>query len=202
MTQVRDLDYLNDLYAASEDPWHLRSGWYSDRKRSVVLGCLPRARYVKTLELGCEVGELTVGLARRSEAVLGIDPRRHAVAEAHARTAHLSNVQLQQLTVPHQWPGARNFDLVVLNEIGYSMSAAVWAQLCQSVCGGLAQDATVIACHWRHELPDRTLESETLHGMLDSMLGLTKLTHVEDCDFLLDVWTTSQRTVAQLEGLL
>jgi hypothetical protein len=29
------LQHLNELFAASEDPWHTRSGWYAQRKRQL-----------------------------------------------------------------------------------------------------------------------------------------------------------------------
>jgi hypothetical protein len=202
MTQVGDLDYLNELYAAAEDPWHLRSGWYYQRKRDLLLATLPRARYSRAAQLGCDDPELVVGLSRRSDAVSAFDFDRPSVTAMRQHVAHLSHVEVGQPLRPDRWHAAQpSFDLVVLNEVGSRSDAATWAQLCHSVSEHLAPDATVLACHYRHSLKGRVLHAETVHGMLESILGLTKQAHVADADLIIDVWTTSARTVAEMDGI-
>jgi hypothetical protein len=45
------------------------------------------------------------------------------------------------------------------------------------------------------------LATDALHGQLGEALGLPRHTSVTDADFVIDVWTTGSRSVAQAEGL-
>ncbi|MDQ1744230.1 MAG: hypothetical protein QOE23_2569 [Pseudonocardiales bacterium] len=189
MTSPNDLEYLNSLYGQSEDPWHMRSGWQAERRRDLLLATLNHSRYGNTFEPGCAAGELTAGLARRSDRVLAVDDNRAALAEARTRTTHLSNVDLQWMRLPEQWPSEEKFDLIVLNQVGYRLDLASWAALATAARSSLGQDATVLACHDQHESAERILDTQTLHGILDSILGLTRQTQVIDADFTIDVWT-------------
>lgn len=201
VTEPADLGYLNSMYARGGDPWHLRSGWYERRKLQLLLACLPKERYRAAFEPGCSVGEVTAGLAERCDAVLAADFHSDAVTAARRRTAGTPNVEVRQLLLPRQWPRPERFDLVVLSEIGYFLTPSAWAQLCVRVAGGLADDATVLACHWRGDFAERTQSTDALHAQLGDALGLPRHTSVTDADFIIDVWTTTARTVAQSEGL-
>ncbi len=196
-----DLGYLDSMYARDDDPWQLRSGWYERRKLGMLLACLPKERYRAAFEPGCSVGEVTAGLAGRCDMVLAADFHAKAVAAARRRTARAPNVEVRQLLLPGQWPGKGQFDLVVLSEIGYFLTPPAWAQLCSRTAGSLAADATVLACHWRADFAQRTLPTEVLHARLGAALGLPRHTSVTDADFIIDVWTANQRTVAQSGGL-
>ena len=57
------------------------------------------------------------------------------------------------------------------------------------VRGSLEPDATVLACHHHRQFTSRQLQTDTLHGTLDSILGLTRQTRVIDSTFAIDVWT-------------
>ncbi|UQX88614.1 nodulation S family protein [Jatrophihabitans telluris] len=197
---MTDLEHLNELFAASEDPWHMRSGWHAQRKRDLLLASLPNSRYDYTFEPGCSAGELTPELARRSERVLAVDGFRESVTATRNRTAHLSNVVVEHRHVPSEWPREQKFDLIVLNEIGSMTNSSDWAALSDAVLGSLTSDATVLACHWRHHFPGRTLSTDTLHGLLDSILGLPRQTKVTDADFTIAVWTTRPRTTTERDG--
>jgi 2-polyprenyl-3-methyl-5-hydroxy-6-metoxy-1,4-benzoquinol methylase len=197
---MTDLDQLNELYGASEDPWHMRSGWHAQRKRELILASLPNSRYDDVFEPGCSHGELTVDLARRAEHVLAVDSFRDAVTDARDRTAHLSNVEVDYRHLPEEWPRGRRFDLIVLNEIGSMSTSADWAATADAVRTSLTHDATVLACHWRHHFAGRTLQADTLHGLLDSVLGLPKQTRLVDADFVIAVWTTRDRGAANGYG--
>jgi SAM-dependent methyltransferase len=195
ITDPIDLAYVNDLYAVSEDPWHMRSGWYAERKRDLVLASLPNARYGRAFQPGCSTGQLTLGLARRSDQVLAVDSDRDAVTATRSRTSHLSNVEVERRTLPREWPSAQ-FDLVVLHELGPRFTSSDWADLATAVLATLSNDATVLACHGREDSAEQTLEIETLHGLLDSILGLPRQTRIRDADFTITVWTTRSRADA------
>ncbi|MGX7677330.1 SAM-dependent methyltransferase [Jatrophihabitans sp. DSM 45814] len=199
---MTDLQHLNDLFAASEDPWHMRSGWHAQRKRDLLLATLPNSRYVSTFEPGCSQGELTPDLARRSERLLAVDGYRDNVTATRNRTSHLSNVTVDHRHLPDDWPRGEKFDLIVLNEIGSMAEASEWATMADAVLDSLDADATVLACHWQHHFPGRTLQTETLHGLLDSILGLPRQTRVSDADFTIAVWTTRPRTTSERDGSL
>ena len=183
------LEHLNSLYGACEDPWHMRSGWQAERRRDLLLAALNHPRYGNTFEPGCAAGELTAGLARRSDRVLAADDNRTALSEARTRTSHLSNVDIQWMRLPEQWPTEEKFDLIVLHQVGYRLDLAAWAELATATRNSLAADGTVLACHHQHEFPERILDTQTLHGILDSILGLKRQTQVTDSDFTIDVWT-------------
>ncbi|MEO6700943.1 MAG: class I SAM-dependent methyltransferase [Jatrophihabitantaceae bacterium] len=186
---MSDLEHLNELYGASEDPWHMREGWHDQRRRDLLLASLSHARYGNTFLPGCGPGDLISALARRTDRVLAADDNRDALAAARSRTSHLSNVDIQWLQLPAGWPAESSFDLVVLHEMGYLMDLADWAQLAESVRGSLLPGATVLACHRHQEFSDRYLRTETLRSTLDSILGLSRQTRVLDSDFAIDVWT-------------
>jgi hypothetical protein len=188
-TTPNTLEQLNSLYGACEDPWHMRSGWQAERKRDLVLAALNHPRYGTTFEPCCADGELTAGLARRSDRLLAADDNRSALSEARTRTAHLSNIEVRWMRLPEQWPTEERFDLIVLHQVGYRMDLAAWAELATAVRNSLARDATVLACHEQHEFAERILDTQTLHGILDSVLGLKRQTQVVDSDFIIDVWT-------------
>jgi hypothetical protein len=197
---MTDLQHLNELFGASEDPWHMRSGWHAQRKRDLLLASLPNSRYTSTFEPGCSQGELTPELARRSERVLAVDGFRDSVTATRSRTAHLSNVTVEHRHLPTEWPRGERFDLIVLNEIGSMTSSSDWAVMADAVLASLAADATVLACHWQHHFSGRTLGTDTLHGLLDSILGLPRQTRVSDADFTIAVWTTRPRTTTERDG--
>jgi hypothetical protein len=188
-TRTTDLEHLNTLYGQCEDPWHMRSGWQAERRRELLLAALNHPRYGYTFEPGCAAGELTAGLARRSDRVLAADDNRPALAEARTRTGHLSNVDLRWMRLPEQWPAEEKFDLIVLHQVGYRLDLAAWAELATAARNSLARDATVLACHHQHEFAERILDTQTLHGILDSILGLPRQTQVIDSGFVIDVWT-------------
>jgi SAM-dependent methyltransferase len=188
-TSSNALEHLNSLYGACEDPWHMRSGWQAERRRDLLLATLNHPRYGNTFEPGCGTGDLTAGLARRSDRVLAVDDNRSALSDVRTRTAHLSNVDVRWMRLPEQWPIRERFDLIVLHQIGYRMNLAAWAELATIARNSLARDATVLACHDQYEYADGVLNTQTLHGILDSILGLKRQTQVIDSDFTIDVWT-------------
>ena len=97
--------------------------------------------------------------------MLAADDNRPALAEARTRTGHLSNVDIRWMQLPEQWPTEEKFDLIVLHQVGYRLDLAAWAALATAARNSLARDATVLACHHRHEFAERILDTQTLHGI-------------------------------------
>lgn len=202
MTETPDRQsYFEALYGASSDPYALRSRWYEQRKRALLLAALPQPRYARAYEPGCGVGELTAALAQRCDAVLASDFSGHALAQARERTAGLHNVQIERHALPGDWPrGRAPFDLIVLSEIGYFLDAGAMHALARCCNASLAEAGTLVACDWRPDFAERALATREVHGALHE-LGLARLVLHEEDDFLLQLWSRDPRSVAQREGI-
>ncbi|WCM18034.1 nodulation S family protein [Paraburkholderia bryophila] len=195
--------YFDTLYRHSDDPWHLREGWYESRKRSLTLALLPRPRYRNAFEPGCANGELTFELAKRCDALLAADLHERAVQLAGERMAAASQVRVERRTVPRDWPmEAGPFDLIVISEFAYYLNAAELAALADYIAASLTPDGTLLACHWRRPFAEALESADTAHALFDARCGLARLAHHDEADLLIDVWSRDARSVAQREGLL
>lgn len=193
--------YFADLYGASDDPYQLRTRWYEERKRTLLLAALPRRHYLNAYEPGCGVGELTMALSKRCDWVLAADFSERAVEIASARTRGLRNVRIEQHSLPDEWPhDAGPFDLIVLSEVGYFLDASAMRELAGCCRHSLASEGTLVACDWRPDFKERALATDAVHSQLAS-LGLPRIVHHEEDDFRLQVWSGDGRSVAQREGI-
>nr|WKF60845.1 hypothetical protein HUO10_005367 [Paraburkholderia busanensis] len=194
--------YFNDLYRSSDDPWSLRDGWYEKRKRALTLAMLPRPRYRNAFEPGCSNGELTVELATRCDALLAVDLHERAVQLARKRIAGAANVRIAQGTVPRDWPhDAGPFDLIVISEVAYYLDTAELRALAACISTSLTPDGTFLACHWRRPFAEALASADAAHALFDACCNLSHLTHHEDGDLRIDLWSRDPRSVAQREGL-
>ncbi|WGS51783.1 nodulation S family protein [Paraburkholderia sp. D15] len=194
--------YFDDLYRRSDDPWHLREGWYERRKRSLTLALLPRPRYRNAFEPGCANGELTFELAKRCDALLAVDLHERAVQLARERVAGAPHVRVERRTVPRDWPlDAGPFDLIVISELAYYLDASEIEALAGCIAASLTPDGTLLACHWRRPFAEALVSADAAHASLDAGCGLTRLAHHDEADLLIDVWSRDARSVAQCEGL-
>lgn len=194
------LDTFERVYAASDDPWGFRTSWYEARKRAVLVSCLPRQRYGNGYEPGCSNGELAAALAPRCERLRVSDGVPAAVALARTRLAGFPHVEVAQEWVPQDWR-AGVYDLIVIGETGFYLSSNALHRLVACVKRSLSAEGTVVACHWRHAIKGYSLNGDTVHQMLDTQLGLARLVHHVEVDFVLDVWCADARSVAQREGM-
>lgn len=195
--------YFDELYKSSDDPWHLREGWYEHRKRSLTLALLPRPRYRNAFESGCANGELTAALASRCDALLAADLHETAVRLARERVAGLPQVSVEQRRVPQQWPTeAGPFELIVISELAYYLDAADLETLAARIAASLTPDGTLLACHWRRPFAEALASADAAHALFDARCGLSRLAHHDEADLLIDVWSYDARSVAQREGLL
>lgn len=193
--------YFDAMYHGNPDPYAVRTRWYEQRKRAVLLASLPRQRYASAFEPGCGSAELTVQLADRCQRLLASDFSGPAVAAARERTAGLTHVRVAQHTLPKDWPAAQGpFDLIVLSEVGYFLEAAALREVARHCADSLSEDGTLVACDWRPDFAERALATDTVHAALAD-LGLSRLVRHDEADFLLQVWSRDARSVAQLEGI-
>lgn len=188
---------FDDHYREHPDGWNFGS-WYEERKRQVLLAALPRPRYGSVLELGCATGVLAGRLAERSDDVLGID-----IAEAPLVVARRQapSARFERHTLPEEWP-VGTFDLIVVSEVGYYLSAPDLERLIDQILGSVAPGGSIVACHWRHPDDHAATSADLVHErLLARWPGRRSVRHVED-DFLLDVLVAAaEPSVAAHEGL-
>ncbi len=193
--------YFDAMYAG-DDPYGLRTRWYEQRKRAVLLAALPRRHFRRAYEPACGIGELTAELAGHCNELLAADFNARALAAAQHRTRHLPQVRLERQRLPVDWPAdtaAQPFDLIVFSEIGYFLSEAELLELQHRCIASLASDGVLVACHWRVPFAERTLATDRVHALLGGGMPCI-VTHTE-ADFLLQVWARDGRSVAQREHI-
>jgi SAM-dependent methyltransferase len=193
--------YFDAMYAESPDPWGFTTRWYERRKYALTLAALPRERYRRGFEPGCSIGVLTALLAERCEQLLATDVAPAAVATAKERLASYDGVEVAELAVPYDWPSGR-FDLIVLSEIGYYLSADDLEVLLDRIVGSLEPGGTLVAVHWRHPVADYPLHGDDVHDLLATSPDLQRLARHEETDLILEVFETEPTlSVAQRSGL-
>lgn len=192
--------FFDQLYEQNPDPWAFRDRWYEQRKRALTLASLPRQHYGSIYELGCANGELSAGLAQRTDRLLCCDAAAKAVELARERLSHCAHAHVEQSRIPEHWP-AEQFELIVLSELGYYLDTQALHRLVDRVLSSLSADGHFLACHWRPAIEGCSLTGDEVHGLLHDTLGLYRLAqHLED-DFVLEVWSRAPISVARREGL-
>lgn len=199
--------YFEQLYQQDADPWRVRERWYEERKRALLLACLPQRRYRNAYEPGCGNGELTLELARRCERVLAADFSAEALLLAQQRLAdagQAGNVAFERHKLPQDWPrttkGVEKFDLIVISEIAYYLSQEELALIVEQSVASLAPGGNIVLCHWRAPFAQRILSTVRVHDAFQHAPGLHCLLRHEETDFLLGAWSNDERSVAQKEG--
>ncbi|MGB0100044.1 MAG: bifunctional PIG-L family deacetylase/class I SAM-dependent methyltransferase [Nocardioides sp.] len=156
-------DALDSVHRGQADPWGVDHHWYEQRKRAVTLALLPRARFTRTLEIGCSVGALTADLADRSDRVVAVDSSAAAVVAARRRLASSDpRVDVRCADVTTWWPDG-TFDLIVVSEVGYFLSPHGLDTLIERIRGSLTDDGVVLLCHWRHDVAGWVLDGPQVH---------------------------------------
>jgi SAM-dependent methyltransferase len=192
-------DYFASLYQDSDDPWLLRDRWYERRKRALTLAALPDEHYGRIYEPGCANGELTSELAARCDTLLAADLNPAAVDLARRRVSYLQNVQVEQRAMPDDWPDGE-FDLIVISEVAYYLNERQLSGLIARLTASLSKGGTVIACHWRRPIEGWPHSGDHVHGELRARLALPSLSHYQDNDMVLDVWSSNEASVHQREA--
>jgi cyclopropane fatty-acyl-phospholipid synthase-like methyltransferase len=139
--------YFEDLYAREADPWRFETNPYEREKYRVTLKALPKDRYRRALEVGCSIGVLTRQLADRCSCLLAIDVADEPLRAARRRCADASQVHLDRMTAPAEWPDGA-FDLILLSEMVYYLNRADVAKLADRVIGSLATGGDLLLVHW------------------------------------------------------
>lgn len=179
--------FFDAVYSGSADTGGFEKRWYETRKRSLTLAALRRERFGAALELGCGIGVLTAELAERCDTILATDVAEHPLRLARARLAGHTGVIFERRTLPGEWPGG-TFDLIVLSEVGYYLAADALRGLLERCRDSLAPHGVLLACHWRHPVPQCPLSGDQVHEELARLGGLERTARHEERHFLLEVF--------------
>ena len=165
---------------------------------------LSRPTYHHALELGCSVGVLTEALAARCDHVTATDIAQAALCETDGRlraTGRRQPVTLQRTSIDCAWP-AHDFDLVVLCEVAYYLSAKTLRQLMDRGVPKLMLGTTLLAAHWRHPVSGYPLDGDRTNDIIGSTPTLHHAAHYRDSDVVIDVFeNTTPTSVAVRTGV-
>lgn len=194
-------DYFDRMFAENDDPWAFRTRWYEQRKRDLTMATLTRQRYQRVFEPACANGELSVLLAQRCDAMVSMDFSADAVRLATERLKGFSDVAVLQGCLPGDWPGGE-FDLIVLSEVAYYLSAQDLSALIDRAVASLSPSGSLLACHWLHPIDGCPLDGRQVHAMLDEQLALHRVVRHEETDFLLELWCAQPCAIDLDEAVL
>ena len=159
---------FNALYRSNGDPWGFTVRPYEQMKYDVTLAALPRLRYARALEVGCSIGVLSEKLASRCARFLGVDVSDEAIGMARRRCRSSRNASFNVTEVPRQWPHAE-YDLIVLSEILYFLTAAEVANVARLVARDLERNGDCVLVNWLGHT-DTTLTGEEAAGLFTEFL--------------------------------
>jgi len=194
--------FFDDFYGGAADPWGFQTRWYERRKRDLTMAALPRERFARAFEPGCSIGVLTARLAARCDEVLATDISGVPLRSARSRFAGNAGVRVEQMRIPQEWPiGA--FDLIVLSEVAYYCDASDLQLLIGRAVASLSGDGVLVACHWRHPVPEYPLSGDQVHRALRAEARLGLLVEHREEDFVLELFTRPPTvSVATTTGLV
>jgi LmbE family N-acetylglucosaminyl deacetylase len=180
---------FDEVHAGATDPWSYATSWYERRKRALTVAVLPDAEYGAGLEIGCSIGTLSVELAARCREFVAVDASSAALVQAAERLGSHPSARTLHLTVPQYWPDGR-FDLVVVSETGYYLTAEELAELFARVKGSLNPGGTLLLCHWRHPVTGWELDGDTVHALARQQLRWPTAGLYREKDFVLEVFVS------------
>jgi cyclopropane fatty-acyl-phospholipid synthase-like methyltransferase len=159
--------FFETKYQTKTDPWDFSSDTYEQGRYDAIMRAISHRRYRRAFEPGCSIGILTARLAAHCDAVDAIDFSPTASAQAQARCAHLPYVEVRCAALPEGTP-AKDFDLLVLSEIGYYFTSQAWEQTSFALIDSMPHGSTVLAAHWLGHSKDHRISGDEVHRILRS----------------------------------
>ncbi len=169
--------FFEAKYQKKADPWDFSTNAYELRRYDAIIRAIAHRRYARAFEPGCSIGVLTERLAACCDEVYAIDFSPSACAVAQARCACLPHVEVCCAALPEGTP-AKDFDLLVLSEIGYYFTAREWQRVSAALINSIPQGATVLAAHWLGHSQDHRISGDEVHEILLSHANL-RIEHTE-----------------------
>jgi SAM-dependent methyltransferase len=194
--------YFDQMYAASDDPWGFTTRWYEKRKYAITLAMLPCEYYRDAFEPGCSIGIMTEQLGPRCGRLLSCDVSEAAVRAAARRTSGQPSVRVEQRALPRDWP-AGEFDLIVLSEFLYFFGGDDLRAILEMSVAALRPGGTLLAAHWRHPVQEYPRSGDSVHQVLASQPGLSRIAEHREADFVAEAYLRGPAvSVAQAAGLV
>jgi SAM-dependent methyltransferase len=157
--------FFEAKYQENADPWDFSWSAYELGRYDAIISAISHRRYRRAFEPGCSIGVLTERLAAHCDSVYAIDFSPTASAQAQERCAHLPQIEVRCAALPDGVP-AKDFDLLILSEIGYYFTAQVWQRISYALVDSIPQGATVLAAHWLGHSLDHCLTGDEVHEVL------------------------------------
>jgi SAM-dependent methyltransferase len=186
VSQSRGRAYFDCIYAQAEDPWDFRSSPYEREKYAATIAALPRSLFEAGLEVGCSIGELSLLLAPRCKALLGVDTAAAPLKLAQTRCAEMPHVRFAQMHVPAQWPDGK-FDLIVLSEVLYFLAAHDIMAISGRGAASLAAQGVVMLVNWLGRTDDPCTGDEAADRFIASIPQLGTALQQRQNDYRIDV---------------
>jgi cyclopropane fatty-acyl-phospholipid synthase-like methyltransferase len=180
---IQDINFASSAaffeakYQKKTDPWDFSSNAYELQRYDAIVSAIAHRRYGRAFEPGCSIGLLTERLAAHCNEVYAIDFSPSASARAQARCAHLPHVEVHCASLPEGTP-AKDFDLLVLSEIGYYFAPRDWQRISTALIDSIPHGATLLAAHWLGHSKDHRISGDEVHEILLSHAKL-RLDHAE-----------------------
>lgn len=178
MKRSRGPEHFRRLYESSADPWDMAGSRYEAAKYQQTLGMLEGRHFAAGLEVGCSIGVLTSLLAARCETLLAVDIVEAPLRLARVRCADLPQVRFARMQAPQEWPD-QVFDLVVLSEILYFLSADDIAYCASRVADGTSPSAIVLLVNWLGQSDDPNTGNEAADQFIGALAGLFRVDRAE-----------------------
>ncbi|KQT18488.1 hypothetical protein ASG31_07140 [Chryseobacterium sp. Leaf404] len=187
-----ETQYFDDVYAAKDDPWDFETSEYETAKYAATMEALPKKHYTKTLEIGCSIGVLSLLLAEITKNLLATDVSQKALDIAKKRCENKSNVKFECMSFPHEMPEG-GFDLIMISEVAYYLSAVDWDSAVESVYKKLLPEGNIVLVHWLPEVHDYPQTGDEVHDSFErSMSGkLSNVFSKREENYRIDVWAKS-----------
>jgi SAM-dependent methyltransferase len=151
------------------DPWDYTNSRFEHFKRDVLLRACGRSKHGRVLELGCAIGETTRYLAPLCLRLVALDGSLTAMAEARRRV-HSTHVRFVHARLPDQMPQGP-FDLIVVSEIAYYLSAHELVLLGKRLAAAIAHRGKIVLLHHRRHFQDAAQSPVLAHLRLRSLLS-------------------------------
>ncbi|WBO84661.1 SAM-dependent methyltransferase [Hymenobacter yonginensis] len=165
-------DYFDAVYHANADPWNFEASAYEHAKYADTLAALPAERlYESGFEVGCSLGVLTEMLAPRCRHLLSIDVAEAPLQQARQRCAYLPQVEFQRMALPAGFPSDRQFDLVVLSEVGYYWALPDLERVATALLAALQPGGHLLLVHWTPPVHDYPLTGDEVHNFFLAQTG-------------------------------
>jgi cyclopropane fatty-acyl-phospholipid synthase-like methyltransferase len=180
---IQDIEFASSAaffeakYQQKTDPWDFSSSDYELRRYDAIIRAIAHRRYGRAFEPGCSIGVLTERLAEHCDEVYAMDFSSSASARAQVRCAHLPHVEVHCASLPEGTP-AKDFDLLVLSEIGYYFAPQDWQRICTALIDSIQPGATILAAHWLGHSQDHRMSGEEVHEILLSH-AMLRVEHAE-----------------------